>query len=299
MLTYYIVKLKVFLENYKKEIEKNIEELLTEENNAPFLLKEGLKYSLKNGGKRLRPLLSLLTCHTLGGKAHKAIKLSLSIEIVHTSSLILDDLPSMDNSSLRRGKPSCWAKYGEDVAILLAFALLNEAYYLLLREALKFPQEKYPLEEYLNSFFKAIGFEGIISGQFFDLHPEKEKTFECLEKIHSLKTGSLFILSVKLGAMAAQAKQKEMEALEIYAKNLGLAFQIQDDLLDLLGKENEIGKPVHKDEKKMTFTSILGIEDSKKAVNALIETSIDSLKPLKEKGELLKEFALYVRERKN
>lgn len=299
MLTYNNVKLKIFLENYKKEIEKAIEELLLEEKNAPPPLKEGLAYSLKNGGKRLRPLLTLLTCYVLGGKVSKAIKLSLSVELVHTSSLILDDLPSMDNSKVRRGKPSCWVKFGEDSAILIAFALLNEAYFLLLRETLKFPQEKYPLEEFLNCFFKAIGFEGIISGQFYDLHPEGEKSFDLLEKIHSMKTGALFILSVKLGAMAAQAKKKELEALETYAKNLGLAFQIQDDLLDLLGKEEEIGKPKGKDEKKITFTNLLGVEDSKKAIDALIQTSLDALKPLKEKGELLKEFALYVKGRKN
>lgn len=299
MLTYYNVKLKIFLENYKKEIERAIEESLQEQKNAPPLLREGLGYSLKNGGKRLRPLLSLLTCFVLGGKPSKALKLSLSIEFVHTSSLILDDLPSMDNSRMRRGKPSCWVKYGEDSAILIAFALLNEAYFVLLREAQKFPQERYPVEEYLSCFFKAIGFEGIISGQYWDLHSEGEKTFDTLEKIHSLKTGSLFILSVKLGAMAAQAKRKEMEALEIYAKNLGLAFQIQDDLLDLLGNEEEMGKPRGKDLKKLTFTNLLGIEDSKKAIDALIQTSLDALKPLKERGELLKEFAIYVKERKN
>ncbi len=293
------MKLKIFLENYKEEIEKAIEEIISEEKNIPPLLKEGLKYCLINRGKRIRPLLSLLTCYVLGGKVSKAIKLSLSIELVHTSSLILDDLPSMDNSLLRRGKKSLWAKYGEDLAILLAFALLNKAYYLLLKEALKFPQEKYPVEKYLEAFFEAIGFKGLISGQFLDLHPEKEKSFELLENIHSLKTGSLFILSVKIGAMAAQAKRKEIEALEIYAKNLGLAFQIQDDLLDLIGNEEDMGKPKGKDTKKITFTNILGIEDSKKAIDALIETSINSLKPLKEKGNLLQSFASYVRERKN
>jgi len=293
------VKLKIFLENYRREIEKSLEEIVLEEGNIPPLLKEGLKYSLMNGGKRIRPLLSLLTCYVLGGKVSKAVKLSLSIELVHTSSIILDDLPSMDNSFLRRGKPSLWKKFGEDLAVLIAFSLLNSAYFLLLKEALKFPQEKYPVERYLEAFFKAIGFEGLISGQFFDLHPEKEKTFETLEKIHSLKTGALFILSVKLGAMAAQGKPKELEALEIYAKNLGLAFQIQDDLLDLLGDEKEMGKPKGKDTRKITFTNILGVEDSKKAVDALINTSIDALKPLKEKGGLLKEFAQYVRERKN
>jgi len=287
------------LENYRREIEKSLEEIVLEEGNIPPLLKEGLKYSLMNGGKRIRPLLSLLTCYVLGGKVSKAVKLSLSIELVHTSSIILDDLPSMDNSFLRRGKPSLWKKFGEDLAVLIAFSLLNSAYFLLLKEALKFPQEKYPVERYLEAFFKAIGFEGLISGQFFDLHPEKEKTFETLEKIHSLKTGALFILSVKLGAMAAQGKPKELEALEIYAKNLGLAFQIQDDLLDLLGDEKEMGKPKGKDTRKITFTNILGVEDSKKAVDALINTSIDALKPLKEKGGLLKEFAQYVRERKN
>lgn len=299
MLTYYNVKLKIFLENYKKEIEQSIEEILLEEKNAPPHLKEGLIYSLKNGGKRLRPLLTLLSCYVLGGKPSKAVKLSLSVEFVHTSSLILDDLPSMDNSKMRRGKPSCWVRFGEDSAILIAFALLNEGYYLLLKEAQKFPQERYPVEEYLNCFFKAIGFEGIISGQYWDLYPEKEKSFETLEKIHSLKTGSLFILSVKLGAMAAQAKRKEMEALEIYAKNLGLAFQIQDDLLDIIGKEEEMGKPKGKDLKKITFTNLLGIEDSKKAIEALIDTAINSLNPLKEKAELLKEFAIYVKGRKN
>lgn len=293
------MKLKTFLENYKKEIENATDEIIYEKNKMPTKLKEALNYVLRNGGKRLRPLLSLLTCYVLGGRVSKTIKISLCVELVHTSSLILDDLPSMDNSLTRRGKKSCWAMFGEDISILLAFALLNEAYYLLLKEATKFPQEKYPVEKYLEAFFEAIGFEGLILGQFFDLHPEKEKTFELLEKIHSLKTGSLFILSAKIGAMTAQAKQKELEALVIFAKNLGLAFQIQDDLFDLIGIEEEMGKPKGKDEKKITFTNILGIEDSKKAIDALIETSIEALKPLKEKGELLKEFASYVRERKN
>lgn len=293
------MKLKTFLENYKKEIENAIDEIINEKSKIPPQLEEALNYVLKNGGKRLRPLLSLLTCYVLGGRVSKTIKISLCVELVHTSSLILDDLPSMDNSLTRRGKKSCWAMFGEDISILLAFALLNEAYYLLLKEATKFPQEKYPVEKYLEAFFGAIGFEGLILGQFFDLHPEKEKTFEVLEKIHSLKTGSLFILSAKIGAMTAQAKQKELEALVIFAKNLGLAFQIQDDLFDLIGIEEEMGKPKGKDEKKITFTNILGIEDSKKAVDALIDTSIEALKPLKEKSELLKEFASYVRERKN
>lgn len=292
------MKLQAFLEKYKNEIDKELKNLILEKKEAPFTLKEALEYVLLNGGKRIRPLLALLVCHVLGGKASKAIRLSLSIELLHTSSLILDDLPSMDNSSFRRGKPACHIKFGEDNAILLAFALLNEAYYLLLKEALKFPQDKYPVEKYLELFFEKVGFSGLITGQYLDLHSGKNIGFEDLEKIHSLKTGSLFILSVKLGAMAAQAKKREIECLEAYAKNLGLAFQIQDDLLDFFGEEKTMGKPKGKDIKKTTFLNAIGIEESKKAINALIQASIDSLKPLKEKAELLKEFSIYVRERK-
>ncbi len=293
------MKLKIFLEKYKEEIEREIINLIKEQKKAPPLLKEAYSYVLSKGGKRIRPLLGILTCYVLKGKVSKFIRLSLSVELVHTASLILDDLPFMDNSPLRRGKPSCHIKYGEDNAVLLSFALLNEAYHLLLKEAIKFPQEKYPLEEFLESFFEAVGFGGLISGQYYDLHPEGEKTFDALEKIHSLKTGALFILSVKLGGMAAQAKKKDLDALEIYAKNLGLAFQIQDDLFDLLGDVKEIGKPIEKDKGKVNFSALLGIEGSKKAINTLIENSIKSLEPLQEEGELLKEFALYVRERKS
>ena len=292
------VKLKALSEEALPQIENRLAALTRPEPEEPPGLTKAVRYALFNGGKRVRPLLTLLSGRTFGGRLETCLDAACAIEMVHASSLILDDLPCMDNSPLRRGKPSLHKAFGEDVALLAAYALLSRAFQAVSAGAARLPQERYPAESYVQTLSLAIGTGGLVGGQYLDLHPPGTMDFAALEYIHSHKTGALFTAAARLGAMAAQAKQAELEAVTRYAKNLGLAFQITDDLLDVKGTQESLGKPVGLDARKTTFVTLIGEAGCRKALDELTTAALDSLEPLKGRGALLEEFARFVGARK-
>jgi geranylgeranyl diphosphate synthase, type II len=288
------VKLKDLRAETAPRVEDHLGKLVWPEPEEPPALTEAIRYALFNGGKRLRPLLTLAAARTFGGKMDACLDLACVVEMIHASSLILDDLPCMDDSPLRRGKPALHKAFGEDVALLAAYALLSGAFQATARAAAGLPQERYPAEAYIGTLARAVGTAGLVGGQYLDLHPPGVTDFAALEYIHSHKTGALFIAAARLGGMAAQAREAELEAVTLYAKNLGLAFQITDDLLDLRGTPETLGKPVGRDKGKVTFLSLMGEAASRAAVEELVETALASLAPLKSRKGLLEEFARHV-----
>ena len=257
-----------YLQTLRAVIEERLDRLTDYELPVPPRLKEAVRYSLLRGGKRLRPLLVLASTEMAGGDAASAIPAACALEMIHTYSLIHDDLPAMDNDDLRRGKPTCHIKFGEATAILAGDALLTEAFSVIGQMA----------EPGLRASMTAIlaeaaGAHGMIGGQADDVIFEKHlsggsasercATFLC--SIHRRKTGALLTAAFRLGAAAAHADEKETEALAACGEAFGLVFQITDDLLDVAGSETLLGKRVGKDAAlgKLTFPGVLGLEESR------------------------------------
>ncbi|HEY6547102.1 MAG TPA: polyprenyl synthetase family protein, partial [Vicinamibacteria bacterium] len=236
-----------------------------------------LEDSLFAPGKRLRPILALLVAEILRGDPESVLPAACAIEMVHTASLILDDLPCMDDAALRRGRPTCHVAHGEATAILAAFALQNRAFEILGHGWPGAPDASVR-SGLARDLARAIGLSGMIAGQSKDLEmTDRPLDFQTLEFIHSRKTGALFIASAELGAAAARAAPAERAAVGSYAKNLGLAFQIMDDLIDAVGAPSEAGKDVGQDLKKTTFVSFSGVDGARQLAEELIVASVDAL----------------------
>jgi geranylgeranyl diphosphate synthase type II len=261
----------------------------------PPALHEAMRYTLLLPGKRLRGILVLAACEILKGRRDDALPLACAVEMVHTSSLILDDLPSMDNATLRRGKPALHSVSGEANAILAAVGLLNRAFAAI--------QEAPALSERARTrasacLAEAIGEAGLIGGQVADLEATgKRIDLDALEYIHSHKTGALFIAAAELGAIAAGGRARDVEALRRFAKNLGLAFQITDDLLDYSGNPETTGKDAGLDRNRTTFVNLCGIDGARRLVDELIDASLTALTPLARRAEVLAGLANVVRDR--
>ena len=249
--------------------------------------------SLFAPAKRLRPILALLVAEVLKGDPDAVLPAGCAIEMVHTASLILDDLPSMDDAKTRRGRPTCHVAHGEATAILAAFALMNRAFEIL-AEGWEGGPDAAARGGIARELARAIGTDGMIAGQSVDLlMTDRSIDFPTLEFIHSRKTGALFMASAALGAMAARARTAEVASVVAYAKNLGLAFQIVDDLIDATGGQ-EAGKDVGKDLKKTTFVSFSGVEGARALAQELIAASEAALQTFGPRAEPLRELARYV-----
>lgn len=264
----------------------------------PHVLRPAVETSLRSRGKRIRGLLTIGVAEAFGAKGSRVIDAAAAFELIHSSSLILDDLPSMDDAELRRGEPTLHRKFGEDLAILAAVALLNHAYGLIAKSHIVASPRRWPLEKIVNRAVDAVGWDGTIGGQAVDLHSASESLdFQTLEYIHSRKTGALFVAAAVTGGMLANATEGALFAVEAYAKNLGLAFQITDDVLDVTATKEVLGKDVGKDEKKLTFVKLAGIEGARKLNDELIETSMTAIAPLGNAARHLKDLAMFVRDR--
>jgi geranylgeranyl pyrophosphate synthase len=256
-----------------------------------------IETSLFAPAKRLRPILALLVAEVLRGDPAAVLPAGCAIEMVHTASLILDDLPSMDDARTRRGRPTCHAQHGEATAILAAFALLNRAFEILAGGWEGGPDAA-TRSRLACELARAIGTDGMIAGQSLDLRmTEREIDFGALEFIHSRKTGALFMACAATGALGARAQPFELAALVAYAKNLGLAFQIVDDLIDVTGGP-EAGKDTGQDAKKTTFVSFSGVEGARALAAELVAASQAALQPFGPRGAPLAELARYVVARK-
>lgn len=305
------LNLKTILENYKCDLEAALEEVLSEEKNSNFTktkLLESIRYSVLGGGKRLRAILALLTAEAV--LKHKeqislgqnpAQGLALALELVHAGSLIHDDLPCMDNDDLRRGKPTNHIAYGEDIALLAGDFLLCYPIEILLAKT----PEKYSqnLQRIISEFVNAIN--SMIAGQAMDIEFAKTNSqnlrIEDLELMQSLKTGALLRIAVVLAAKLANAEPRQIEALELYAKNLGLAFQIADDILDYTSSPEELGKKVNKDleQNKLTFVKLYGMEEAKLIAKQLITEAKESISQVELYADKLLAVGDYVISRTN
>ncbi len=265
---------------------------------APKPLVEPLRRSLASSGKRVRGILTLGAGEAAGAKAERLVDAAAAMELIHTCSLILDDLPAMDDALLRRGAPTLHREFGEDLAILTAVSLLNHAYGLIARNHAAMNPRQWPLRQVMRRVVEAIGWDGTIAGQAVDLHSEGSKLdFDTLEFIHSRKTGALFVAAAAVGGMLANVSAAALGRIEIFAKNLGLAFQITDDILDVTGDPQQLGKDVKKDEQRLTFVKLAGIDGARKLSEELVETSLSAIANLGPSAAPLRELAVMVRDR--
>jgi geranylgeranyl diphosphate synthase, type II len=284
-------RLEQTLEERRQRVEAALRRLLPRER-APAV-EAAVESSLFAPAKRLRPVLSLLVAEILKGDPEAVLPAGCAIEMVHTASLILDDLPSMDDAKTRRGRPTCHVAHGEATAILAAFALQNRAFEIL-AEGWPGGPDAEARSRAAKELCRAIGTDGMIAGQSVDLlMTDRVLDFPTLEFIHSRKTGALFMASAAIGAQTARAQPAELLAVVAYAKNLGLAFQIVDDLIDATGGA-EAGKDTGQDVKKTTFVSFSGIGGARALAAELAAASQAALEPFGPRAQPLAELARYV-----
>ena len=257
-------------------------------------VERAMAYTALAPSKQVRAVLVLLTAELCRGNADRAVPAAAAIELVHASSLILDDLPSMDDAPLRRGRKANHLEFGEAVSILAAFGLLNLAYGHLARA-----YEPASASRMTSLVSDAVGPEGLIGGQALDLlATDRPIDFETLERIHRGKTGALFVAAAACGAITAGAAAEPIAALTAYAKNLGLAFQIVDDLLDVAGDPSETGKAVRADARKTTFVSFSGVDGARQLAAELCETADRALTPFGARADRLRELSAFVAARR-
>lgn len=252
-------------------------------------------YSLSAGGKRIRPALVLEFCHVCGGNLKNALPAACALEMVHTFSLIHDDLPCMDDDDLRRGKPSCHKAYREAMALLAGDALLNIAYETICHGEGLSAETKLALISELSA---AVGVNGMIGGQVIDTCCEEAPSENSLLEMYSMKTGALLKAACRMGCTAAGADREKTEQAGLYAEKLGLAFQIIDDILDITGDEKLLGKPIGSDaaEGKQTYASLMGIERSRKMASELTDEALGILDSF-ENSSFLRELTIYLLKR--
>jgi geranylgeranyl diphosphate synthase, type II len=282
-----MIPLPSFFADYQRLIDAELRRLVPDGSGA---VHQSMAYTVHAPSKRVRPVLTLLTADLCGGPAPRAVPAAAVMELIHASSLILDDLPSMDDAPLRRGRPANHLAFGEATAILAAFGLLDLAFGTLARGY------QPDLAARLTALVAdAVGPDGLIGGQSLDLlATEQEISFETLERIHRGKTGALFSAAATAGALIAGGSGESIAALAAFAKNLGLAFQIVDDLLDVEGDTKETGKVVRADARKTTFVSFSGVQGARTLALELCQTADRALTPFGRRAERLRELSAFV-----
>ena len=291
-----------FLQDARRRVDEALERLLPPAIDdpkapCPARLAEAMRHSLLGGGKRLRPALVLMAAEACGADPMVALPSACALEMVHTYSLVHDDLPAMDDDDLRRGRPTCHKAFDEATAILAGDALLTLAFEVVAREVR--PAEAAAAS--VRVLAEAAGPAGMVGGQMADLQAEgrDDATLDALEEIHRRKTGALLRASLQLGALAAGASEAIREALDVYGQGVGLAFQIVDDLLDVQGDEAKMGKRVGKDSGlgKWTYPGLLGIEGSRRRARQAADEAVAALEPLGDRAGRLRALAIDLLER--
>ena len=281
---------------YRDRIESQLPNYLSSEQ-SPRDLHEAMHYALMAGGKRIRPLLVLLTTDALGGAQGDAMATAAAIEMIHTYSLIHDDLPAMDDDDLRRGKPTLHIKFNDAIAILAGDALQSLAFEIIASDDHLSDAKRISL---IKTITRAIGPVGMVAGQMLDMAGENQHIdAAALTEMHNRKTGDLISASVMAGACIANASPQEQQHLRAFGYALGLAFQVRDDLLDVLGNTETLGKPKGSDlrQNKSTFTSIFGVEGAKERLDTIYAEALGCLKPLGPRADSLAELTHFVVER--
>lgn len=265
----------------------------------PHVMRPPVQAALTLPGKRMRALLLLATAESFGTDPRRLVDAAAAFEMIHGASLVLDDLPSMDDAEFRRGQRTLHRVHGEDLAILTSVAMLNHAYGLLGQAHSAVKPRRWPANELLQRVVAAVGWDGSVGGEAVDLHSEdRPLDFQTLEYIHSRKTGAIFVAAAAVGAMLANASEPAVRTLESFARNLGLAFQITDDILDETGTLETLGKDTGKDAGKLTFVRLAGVEGAQQIADELIDVAIAAVQPMGRKGESLRQLAAMVKNRR-
>lgn len=290
-----------FKAEWKKRADLVEEGLLRELKKVPAYdetLEKAMEYSLMAGGKRLRPVLLMAAADAVGKDGAAFLTTGCAIEMIHTYSLIHDDLPAMDNDDYRRGKPTNHKVFGDGIAVLAGDALLTLAFEVMLRQEGAAPET---LVTVVSEMSRAAGPYGMVGGQVLDLEGEGRRLdLAALRKIHMGKTGALFCAAIRSGAILAGAKEEELAALTLYAERFGLAFQITDDILDVTGDEAAIGKPVGSDvrNEKATYVTLTSLEEAKKLAEDAVNEAVAALDVFGERAAFLRDLALFLLGRK-
>lgn len=292
--------LKNYLKTKRELVDLSIEYQLNKLK-YPDIIADGMRYSVLNGGKRLRPILLLMVLELFGKKIELGLPIAVAIEMIHSYSLVHDDLPALDNDDYRRGKLTTHKKFGEAEAILIGDALLTHSFSVVADETRDISSDK--IVKIIGMISRYAGISGMIGGQIIDLESEKKRvSLETLKYIHENKTGKLIKLPIEIGAIISDATDEEYKALEKYAEGIGLAFQIKDDILDIEGDFEKIGKPVGSDLEleKTTYPSIFGVAKSKEILKEVISDAKKSLNIFPdEKVQVFLELADYIGIRDN
>ncbi|MBI4125564.1 MAG: polyprenyl synthetase family protein [Deltaproteobacteria bacterium] len=284
------MNIKSYLEKKRERVNRALAGYLDFSPETPPRLKEAIQYSLEAGGKRIRSILAMASCEACGGEEEKVLPVACALEMIHTFSLIHDDLPAMDNDDLRRGRPTNHKVFGDGMAVLAGDGLLAHAFWLLAKTGTP--------AEVMEAIAWGTGPSGMVGGQALDLQAEGKKlNIQDLERIHRLKTGRLIAASVTSGARMANAAPGQLEGLQKYGQAVGLAFQIADDILNVEGSPKETGKQkTGSDQKrsKAAYPGLLGLEPSRTKANRLVEEAIASLSIFDDRGDPLREIARFI-----
>lgn len=284
-------------ENKRSLVEEALRHFFPDKQRYPEIIHKAMEHSLFSEAKRFRPILTLTAAEVLSQEPQKVLPTACAIEFVHTYSLIHDDLPAIDNDQLRRGRPTCHVLFGEDIAILAGDALFAEAFYLI---AAKQEGEARDVIRVIGELAKATGVRGMVGGQVGDIiSTGKAVDKDTLEYIHSYKTGKLITTAVRAGAILSCASALELESLTSYSEHLGLAFQITDDILDIVGKAEELGKEPGSDryKDKATYPKLFGLEESKRVALNHLEAAKEALGRLNKHAAPLRDLADFVGQR--
>jgi geranylgeranyl diphosphate synthase type II len=294
-------RIEDYLEERKTLVERALEKFMPRPSGLAGDVIRAMNYSLFAGGKRIRPVLCIAGAEAVGGSADHVLPVACAIELIHSYSLIHDDLPALDDDDFRRGKPASHKAFGEAIAILAGDGLLTLAFNLMARYGLEGKVEKKALLRVIDLIASAAGYNGMVGGQAVDISSEgKDQDPAVVEYIHTHKTGALIAASVTAGAILAGGTEEEIKSMNRYGQQIGLAFQIADDILNIEGDGSVMGKEIGGDVErgKITYPSVFGITQSKRVQNQLIDHAIEALNGFDERAEPLRDLARYIIRRK-
>ena len=301
--------LKKYLREKKEIVDSALEKYFPDrrgsaaEGVSPTSLHTAIRYSLFAGGKRIRPILSMAAFEAVGGEGNEILPFACALEMIHTYSLIHDDLPALDNDDYRRGQLTCHKAFGEAIGILAGDALLTEAFRLMTKRSMGglSPRDGQILDV-IHEVAQAAGMQGMVGGQVLDIESEgKEANLPTVEYIHTHKTGAMILVSVRAGAKLGGGDEGALRALTRYGEGIGLAFQIADDILNVEGKATLLGKKTGSDlsKGKATYPSVLGLEESKRRARELVELAVDAIHSFGSEAQPLREIAWFIVSREN
>jgi len=296
------VELKSYLRERAALVDQALDRWLPGAEILPARLHEAMRYSVFAGGKRLRPILIFAACEAVGGQPDRVLHAACAMEMIHTYSLIHDDLPAMDDDDFRRGRPTNHKVFGEANAILAGDALLTEAFRLLADPEANRGIEPGVTLKVIEIIARCAGSQGMVGGQVVDMESEgRPIDFATLQYIHTRKTGALFLASIQAGALLGGGNETQLAALTRYGETAGLAFQIADDILDIVGNQAELGKDVGSDQArgKATYPALLGMSEARRRAEELRDLALAALEPLGPAAEPLRAIASYIVDRKS